>query len=122
MFGLSEDTKVKFSLKDLIRAFLNEVRDILKQYMSETEVAVKKRLQKLLLTGIIGSILLALIIAFIASAALFLLIGSLKYLSTFMPVWAAWITMGVTAAIIAGALFIVLYLLIRKELSSKKQK
>jgi amino acid transporter len=106
------------SIKEIVYALLNELKLILKEYLHETETALKKRLQKLLIAGITASILLALVIASIGSAALFLLIGSLKYLSTFMPAWQAWTIMGLTSAAIAGLLFLVLFIIIRKQLRS----
>jgi di/tricarboxylate transporter len=106
------------SIKEIVYALLNELKAIFKEYLRETENALKKRLQKLLITGIIVSILLALVIALIGSAALFLLIGSLKYISTFMPAWQAWIIMGLTSGVIGGLLFLVLFIIIRKQLRS----
>jgi hypothetical protein len=105
-------------LREIIDGLLKEIKAVLKEYMHETEAAVKKRLKKILITGIIGSILMALIIALIGSAALFLLIGQLKYLSTFMPEWAAWDIMGLTAGIIGAVLLVALFLIIRKQLKS----
>jgi len=106
------------SLKEIIYALLNELKAIFREYLRETETALKKRLQELLITGIIVSILLALVISLIGSAALFLLIGSLKYISTFMPAWEAWIIMGLTSGIIGGLLFLVLFIIIKKQLKS----
>jgi hypothetical protein len=63
---------------------------------------------------------LALIISLLGSAALFLLIGQLKYLSTFMPVWMAWDIMGITSGIIGALLLLVLFIIIRKQLRSPK--
>jgi len=95
---------------------LNEIKSILKEYVRETETSLKKRLQKLLITGISVSVLVALVILSVGSAALFLLVGSLKYLSTMMPVWQAWTIMGFTSAAIAGILFLTLFIIIRKQL------
>jgi di/tricarboxylate transporter len=106
------------SLKEVIYILLNELKAILREYLRETETALKKRLQKLLITGINVSILLALVILLIGSAALFLLIGSLKYLSTFMPAWQAWTIMGLTSGVVGGLLFLVLFIIIRKQLRS----
>jgi di/tricarboxylate transporter len=116
-----EETKVKFSIKEIIRGFLDEIKEILKQYLNEAEDAAKKRIRKLLITGIVGSVLLALMISLIGSAALFLLIGSLDYLSLSMPRWEAWVIMGLTSAAIAGALSLVLFVVIRRQLGSKKK-
>ena len=118
---MSEETK-KFSLREIIAALLNEIKDAVKQYLEETEGALKKRLHKLLLTGIIGTILLALIITFVAAASLFLLIGSLTYLKMYVPAWQAWDIMGLIGGIVGGALFLVLFLILRKQMSSEKQK
>ena len=54
------------------------------------------------------------------SAALFILIGSLRYLETFMPAWQAWLIMGATSAVVAAALFVALFLIIRKQLATPK--
>jgi integral membrane sensor domain MASE1 len=110
----------KLSLKELIVALLNEVKATIKDYLSEQEEALKPRLKKLLIISITGAVLLALGISMAGSAALFILIGSLRYLETFMPAWAAWLIMGATAAIAAAALFLALYIIIRKQLTTPK--
>jgi len=110
------------SIKEIIYALLNEIKVILKEYVHETEIALKKRLQKLLITGIIVSVLVALVILSVGSAVVFLLIGSLKYLSTLMPVWQAWTIMGLTSAALAGLLFLVLFIIIKKQLRSSTTK
>ena len=106
------------SIKEIIEAFLKELKDILREYVHETEDAVKKRLKKMLIMGITYSILLALVISLFGSAVLFLIIGQLKYLSTFMPVWAAWDIMGLTSAAIGALFLLVLYMIIRKQLKT----
>ena len=105
-------------VRKIIHALLEETKAILRAYLHETETAIKKRLQRLLITGIIVSILLALVILLLGSASLFLLIGSLKYLSTFMPEWKAWDIMGLTSGVIGGLLFLVLFMILRKQLRS----
>ena len=106
------------SVREIIKAFLNEVKAILREYVDETETALKKRLKKLLITGITISILLALVISFIGSASLFILIGSLKYLSTFMPAWEAWYITGITSGVIGALLLLALFIIIRRQLRS----
>ena len=110
----------KISLKEIIGAILSEIKALLKEYVHEAETAFKKRLKKLLIVSIIGSVLMALGISFIGSASLFILIGSFKYLSTTMPAWQALYIMGITSGIIAGGLFLALFIVIRKQLSSPK--
>jgi hypothetical protein len=88
--------------------------------MNEAETAVKKRLKRLILLGIVSSVLLTLGISLIGSASLFILVGSLKYLSTFMPDWEAWYIIGITSGIAAGTLFLVLFIIIRKQLKAPK--
>jgi hypothetical protein len=107
------------SVKEIIYALLNEVKAILREYVHETETALKKRLKKLLVTTIIGIVLLVLVISFIGSASLFIIIGSLKYLATFMPAWAAWYIIGITSGVIGGLLLLVLFVIIRKQLKSQ---
>jgi hypothetical protein len=108
----------KISLREIIGAILNEIKAILKEYVNEAEAAFKKRLKRLLIISIIGSVLMALGISFIGSASLFILIGSFKYLSTSMPAWEALYIMGITSGIIAGVLFLALFIIIRKQLRS----
>jgi di/tricarboxylate transporter len=91
---------------------------ILTEEVRETENALKKRLQKLLIIGIIVSVLLSLVISLIGSASIFILIGSLKYLSTSMPKWKAWYIIGLTSGVIGGVLFLVLFIIIKKQLKS----
>jgi di/tricarboxylate transporter len=107
-------------VREVIEALLKEIKGIIREYMRETEVALKKRLQRLLISGIVVSILLFLVISLIGSAALFLLIGQLKYLSTFMPEWQAWDVMGLTSSIIGASLLLVLFIFVRKRLRTKQ--
>jgi di/tricarboxylate transporter len=107
-------------LREIIDSLLKELKAALKEYAHETETALKKRLQKLLVSGIILSILLALVISLIGSAALFLIIGQLKYLSTFMPAWAAWDIMGLTAGAIGALILLVLFIFVKKQLRTKQ--
>ncbi len=110
----------KISLREIIGVILSEIKAILKEYMNEAEDAFKKRLKKLLIISIIGSVLMALGISFLGSASLFILIGSFKYLSTSMPAWEALYIMGITSGVIAGGLFFALYIIIRKQLRSSE--
>ena len=99
-------------------AIFNEIRAILREYAHETEAALKQRLKRLVLMGIITSILVSLVITMLGTADLFLTIGELKYLSTMMPAWKAWDIMGVTSGVSGVVLFLVLFLIIRKQFSS----
>jgi hypothetical protein len=104
------------TIKEIIEALFNDIKAILKEYLNETETALKKRLKKLLITSIIVSVLTALVISFIGSASLFILTGSLKYLMTSMPAWKAWYITGITSGVIGALIFLVLFLFIRKQL------
>ena len=108
------------TIREIIDAVFNEIKAILREYVHETSIALKKRLQKLLITGIIVSILLAIVISLFGSAVLFLIVGQLKYLSTFMPAWMAWDIMGLTSGAIGALFLLVLYLIIRKQLRTKQ--
>jgi di/tricarboxylate transporter len=105
-------------VRKIADALRNVTKAILGEYVRETENAVKKRLQRLLITGIIVSVLLSLVICLIGAASIFILVGSLKYLSTFMPEWKAWGIIGLTSGVIGGLLFLVLFIIIRKQLRS----
>jgi di/tricarboxylate transporter len=107
-------------VREIIDGLLKEIKSVLREYVHETEAALKKRLQRLLISGIIVSVLLAVIISLIGSAALFLLIGQLKYLSTFMPAWQAWDVMGLTSGVIGALLLLVLFIFLRKQLRTKQ--
>jgi hypothetical protein len=111
---------IKFSLSELIAAILNEIKAALKEYANQAEAAFKRRIKKLVIIGILGTVLMSLGISLAGSASLFILIGSLRYLETSMLAWQAWLIMGTTSAITAAALFIALFLIIRKQLSSPK--
>ncbi len=111
----------KISLREIIGAILSEIKAILKEYVHETEAAVKKRLKRLIIISIIGSVLMALGISFIGSASLFILVGSFKYLSSSMPAWEALYIMGITSGIIAGVLFFALFIIIRNQLRSPEK-
>jgi hypothetical protein len=111
----------KVSLRELLGVILSEIKALLKEYLNEAESAFKKRIKKLLIISIIGSVLMALGISFLGSASLFILIGSFKYLSTSMPVWEALYIMGITSGVIAGGLFLALYVIIRNQLRSPEK-
>ncbi len=108
------------SLRQLLTQFFDELKATLKEYLSKQEAALKTRLKKILIISIIGAVLMALGISMAGSASLFILIGSLRYLETFLPAWQAWLIIGATSAIAAAALFIALYLIIRKQLANPK--
>ena len=107
-------------VREIIDALLKEIKSALRECVHETEAALKKRLQRLLISGIIVSVLLVIVISLIGSAILFLLIGSLKYLSTFMPAWKAWGIIGLISAVIGILLFLALFLFIRNQLRTKQ--
>jgi O-antigen ligase len=111
----------KISLREIIAAFLNEVKAILREYMNEAEAAFKKRLKKLLVVSIVGSVLMALGISFLGTASLFILIGSYKFLSASMPAWEALYIMGITSGIIAAVLFFALFIVLRNQLRSPEK-
>ena len=111
----------KISIREIIGAILNEIKAIIKEYVNEAETAFKKRLKRLIIISIIGSVLMALGISFLGSASLFILIGSFKYLSTSMPAWEALYIMGITSGIIAGMLFLALFIILRKQLRSPEK-
>lgn len=108
------------ALKEIIKSFLEELKCILKEYVNKQEIALKARLKKILIISITGMVILALAISLAGAASLFFLIGTLRYLETFLPAWQAWLLMAATAGVIAAALFTVLYLIIRKQLTTPK--
>jgi Na+/melibiose symporter-like transporter len=63
---------------------------------------------------------LTLVISFFGSAAIFTLFGSLKYLMTFMPAWKAWYITGISSGVIGALILLVLYLIVKKQLSSSQ--
>jgi phosphotransferase system glucose/maltose/N-acetylglucosamine-specific IIC component len=108
------------TISEIIKSVLNEAKAAIKEYIQQTESAVKARLKKILIFSIITAILLSLGISLAGAASLFLLIGSIKYLYTIMPQWEAWVVMGIIAAIAAAAFFASLFLIIKKQLSAPK--
>ena len=112
--------KTLTELKELITQFFDQLKAAIKEYLGKQEAALKVRLKKLLIISITGAVLMALGISMAGSAALFILIGSLRYLETFMPAWQAWLIMGATSAVVAAALFVALFLIIRKQLATPK--
>jgi hypothetical protein len=107
-------------VRQITDTILNEIRAILREYANETEAALKKRLKRLVILGIITTVLLSLVISLLGTADLFLTIGELKYLSRTMPEWKAFDIMGVTSGVVGGVLFLVLFLIIRKQFSSSQ--
>jgi phosphotransferase system glucose/maltose/N-acetylglucosamine-specific IIC component len=113
---------VYVSLKELIIGFFEELKKAIKEYAQKQETQLKTRIKKLLIISITSMVLLTIAISMAGSAALFFLIGSLRYLETTMPAWEAWMIMAATSAIIAAALFVTLFLIIRKQLSTPKNR
>jgi flagellar basal body-associated protein FliL len=111
----------KITIRELISQFFDQIKEALKEYAQKQEAALKKRIKKILILSIVGSVLMALAISLAGTASLFFLIGSLRYLETFLPAWEAWLIMGATAAVVATALFLALFLLIRKQLAKPKE-
>ena len=103
------------TIKEIIEALFNEIKALFKEYLNETETALKKRLKKLLISSIIVSVLTTLVISFIGSASLFILIGSLEYLMTLMPAWKAWYITGISSGVIGALILFGLLLFIRKQ-------
>jgi len=116
--SLHKGSESQLLIRDIIDALVKEIKCVLKEYAHQTEVAVKKRLKNILITGIVYCVLLALVIFLFGSAVIFLIVGQLKYLSTFMPAWLAWDIMGLIAGVIGAMILLVLYLFIRKQLRS----
>ncbi len=108
------------ALKEIIKSFLEELKCVLKEYADKQEAALKARLKKILIISIMGMVILALAISLAGAASLFFLIGTLRYLETFLPAWQAWLIMAATAGVIATVLFTALYLIIRKQLTTPK--
>ena len=112
--------KALTELKELITQFFDQLKAALKEYANKQEAALKARLKRILIISITGAVLMMVGISLAGSAALFFLIGSLRYLETFLPAWEAWLIMGATAAVVAAALFVALFLIIRKQLATPK--
>jgi O-antigen ligase len=104
--------------KTITDMVLDEVKAFIRSYARETEVMLRRRLKRLVITGIVTSILSALAISLLGSASLFLLIGSLEYLSTFMPRWEAWDIMGLIAGAAGAVLLVTLFIFLRKAFRS----
>ena len=107
-------------IKEIITGFLDELKKALKEYAQKQEAQVKARLKKILIISITSMVILAIAVSMAGTAALFFLIGSLRYLQTFLPAWMAWMIMGATSAIVAAVLFVTLFLIIRKQLAASK--
>jgi uncharacterized ion transporter superfamily protein YfcC len=113
---------VYVSLKELIQSFFEEIKKALKEYAEKQEAALKARIKKILIISITSMVLMALGISLAGTASLFFLIGSLRYLETFLPAWEAWMIMATTSAVVAAALFVTLFLIIRKQLASPRNQ
>jgi hypothetical protein len=110
----------RVQFKEVLILFLNELKEALEEFAQKQEAALKKRLKRILTLTVTGAIILAIGIAFGGAAAIFILIGALRYLETFMPSWEAWLIIGAIAAFTAAALFTSLYMIINKELAGSE--
>lgn len=108
----------KSTFKDL----LDKIKEAIKESFKETEAALKERLKKLLITSIIGVVLVAMVIAFIGTAVVFIIIGGYKYFSMYLPAWLAWILMGVISIIIGVVLLVAVFFIIRNQLKTPKKQ
>jgi uncharacterized MnhB-related membrane protein len=103
-------------VRNIVDSLLDEVKAILRGYAKDTEVAVKKRLRRMIIYGVITGILSSLVISLVGSASLFFLIGNIEYLRTIMPIWDAFDVAGFESAVGAVVVFVLLLLILRKEL------
>lgn len=108
------------SLKELIIQVLDQIKEALKEYAQKQEGAMKRRLKRLLIYSITGAVLMSVGISMAGAASLFFLIGSLRYLQTFMPAWQAWFVVAASSAVTAAVLFIALFFVIRSQLRAPK--
>ena len=102
-------------IRALTDPIFNELKAIIREYTHETEAMIKKRLKRMLITGIIIAALSSLMITFLGSASILLEIGGLKYQMLSMPAWEAFDVMALTSALIGVLFFLGLYLVIRKQ-------
>jgi hypothetical protein len=117
---LTQKTTENNTIKEIITHLLDEIKAVLKEYAEKQEASLKKRLKRLLIFSITGAVLMSVGISMAGAASLFFLIGSLRYLETFLPAWQAWFIIAGSSAVTAAALFVGLYLVIRSQLSSAK--
>ncbi len=107
--------------KETVEELINEVKAAVRDYLRDAENTLRKRLKRLLVVSVVGLVLVALVVSFVGSAVIFIAVGSLKYLSLFLPAWQAWIVMGVVSIVVGVLLLVVVFLIIRRELSRKRQ-
>ena len=105
-----------------LQEIFEEIKCQTKKFLNETEDDIKKRLKRLLLTGVVVAVLVAVVASLFGSTVLFLLIGSILYLATFLPYWLAFIIIGVTALVAGVAILVAVYIIISKKLGSKEPK
>ena len=95
-----------------------DVRSAVDVFVREIEDVFKERVRAVLVTCVIIGFLSALAFLMLGSASILLLIGSVKYLSTTMPVWEAWETAGLIAGFVGLILLFALFIVTRKRLNS----
>lgn len=103
-------------ISKLIDRIFDEVKNSIKERVDETEADIKRRVRKIVTTAITIGVLASLGVLLLGCAAIFLLVGSLKYLATFMPAWEAWGVMGIISAIVGGLLLWLLFNKLGKQL------
>ena len=106
--------------KKTFEDFINEIKQAVKEYLEKLESTAKQRLKKILIIAIITTILVAAASSFIGTASIFFIVGSLKYWLMHYPAWLAWIINGIISVVIGVALLVVVFLVIRSQLSSPK--
>lgn len=108
--------------KKTIKDFLNQVKEAIVEFFRDAENAAKERLKKLLIASIITLVLVAVAVAFIGTAVIFIIIGVYTYLALYLPHWLAWILMGVISVVVGAIFLTAVVFLIRKQLKPTKKE
>ena len=107
--------------KRTVKEVIDEIKSAIKEYLHETEVKVKASLRTLLISSIISLVLVAVAIAFMGTAVIFIIIGWFKYLSLTTPEWLALIVMGIISIVIGLIFLFAVFMIIRRQLRTPRK-
>jgi hypothetical protein len=100
-------------VQQIIDAITSEIRRAIRKQIHQGEVAFERYLRKMLVKVLKLLALSMMGVVLIASASVFLLMGTILYLERFMPNYLAWDVVGLISGLVGAILFLLLYIQLR---------
>jgi hypothetical protein len=100
-------------VQQIIDTLTYEIRRAIRKQIHQGEVAFERYLRKVLVKVLKLLALSMMGVVLIASASVFLLVGTILYLERFMPNYLAWSVVGLISGLVGAILFLLLYIQVR---------